>query len=233
MFIKTVDIIKITVMFSIALITSIIKVYNHDNPSDNIGIYVILGLLLVKSLQSAHQVRSSQKHIENEMANTLYAKGQDSGDGVLFSLFNSMEEQEVKEVALGYLTLLRCQARSEQNNNQQDEKKSSLTKGVTMDELDKACEEWLYNKFGNKCDFEVDDALHKLIEMDLVYHADSLRLNDSTSFNRQPSFTIKNFNHKKRYIAIPLSQGVEILQDQFDKVCQNWKSAVQDLAPRS
>ena len=71
--------------------------------------------------------------------------------GVLHELLDSMEEQEVKEVLLGYWALHKAGPA-----------------GLTEKELDEYVEGFLLNEFELRVDFECDDAIRKLAEKKLV-----------------------------------------------------------------
>jgi hypothetical protein len=80
---------------------------------------------------------------------SLYHKNLDNNLGVIFYLMDSLEEQEFKEAVLGYSILLR---------------EGEMTKA----DLDARCERWLADHMGLKVDFEIEDALAKLVRDDLV-----------------------------------------------------------------
>ena len=68
---------------------------------------------------------------------------------MIFYLVDSLESQELKEAILAYFFLWRHGPMTEQ-------------------ELDARCESHLKNEFGVEIDFEVDDALEKIVREGLV-----------------------------------------------------------------
>jgi hypothetical protein len=75
--------------------------------------------------------------------------------GVILYLVDCLEEQEFKELILGY-HLLRQRG------------------PLTMEQLDAACEQFIKDKLGIEVDFEVRDALDKLVRDRLVDKQDSM-----------------------------------------------------------
>ena len=85
-----------------------------------------------------------------EIAKSLYFKDKGNNQGVFNMLIDSAEEEECKEALMAYYFLL--------NSN----------KKMTEETLDNAIEEWMEIKHKTKIDFEVDDAIRKLEEKNLV-----------------------------------------------------------------
>jgi hypothetical protein len=86
----------------------------------------------------------------SQVSKDLYFKGQANNQAVINMVIDFSEEQEVKEALLAYSFLL---LDSEQQH--------------TMNSLDERIEKWLA-KHGAEVDFEVDDALNKLLELGLL-----------------------------------------------------------------
>ncbi|MGI9286436.1 MAG: TMEM143 family protein [Pseudomonadales bacterium] len=84
------------------------------------------------------------------LADSLYFKNLDNNAGVFHRLVDAAEESECKEVLLAYYSLL------------------TSGDGLTATELDSAIEQWLLEYGGNNVDFEVDDAVGKLLKLGLV-----------------------------------------------------------------
>ncbi|MCF2949083.1 DUF3754 domain-containing protein [Paraglaciecola aquimarina] len=110
------------------------------------------------------------------LADNLYCKNLDNNSGVFHHLIDSAEEEECKEAILAYYFLLVSQS------------------GLTSQELDKEIETWFDDKFGLKLDFEIEDALAKLLRLKLVTVMDN------------------------SYSAVPLNQGLIILDKNWDQV---------------
>ncbi|MFQ5505388.1 MAG: TMEM143 family protein [Planctomycetota bacterium] len=84
------------------------------------------------------------------LSDSLYFKNLDNNAGVLNHLFDAAEEEECKEAILGYYFLLTSE------------------RGLSEPELDDVIEDWFERKWGCRIDFEADDALHKLVRLELV-----------------------------------------------------------------
>ena len=77
-------------------------------------------------------------------------KNLDNNSGVFHNLIDAAEEEECKETILAYYHLLMS------------------GKEMTAAELDKSIENWFEMKFSCAIDFEVQDAINKLIRLGLV-----------------------------------------------------------------
>jgi hypothetical protein len=91
------------------------------------------------------------------LSENLYFRTLADGPGVLHTLLSSAEQQEVVEVLLAYRMLL-----TEPN-------------GMTVTELDRTVEAWLRDECQREIDFEVDDAVAKLQNLDVVVGETTLR----------------------------------------------------------
>ena len=85
-----------------------------------------------------------------QLAENLYFKNLDNNSGVFHNLIDAAEEEECKETILAYYHLLMS------------------GKEMTAAELDKSIENWFEMKFSCAIDFEVQDAINKLIRLGLV-----------------------------------------------------------------
>ncbi len=83
------------------------------------------------------------------VSENLYFRNIDNNDGVLTRLVDEAEEEEHKEALLAYYFLLR-------------------EPGLTTAALDERIEDWLKAQFGVDVDFEIDDALAKLVRLGLA-----------------------------------------------------------------
>jgi hypothetical protein len=86
----------------------------------------------------------------SEITQSLYFKDRGNNQGVFSMLIDLAEEQECKEAMMAYYFLLK-------SNSKLSEK-----------ELDDTIEEWMEKKHKTKIDFEVDDAIKKLAELNLM-----------------------------------------------------------------
>lgn len=88
------------------------------------------------------------------LTENLYFRNLDNNRGVLHTLVDEAEEEEVKEAVLAYFFLLTSEKR------------------LTSDELDGEVESWFRNKWNEVLDFEVDDGLAKLVRLGLAEEND-------------------------------------------------------------
>ncbi|XP_077227970.1 uncharacterized protein LOC143860980 [Tasmannia lanceolata] len=91
---------------------------------------------------------------QNLITQSMYDKQLDSGRGTLLHLCDDVIQQEVKEVIISYFILM------EQGK-------------ATRQDLDHQCEELIKEEFHETCNFDVDDAVQKLVKLGIV-HTDSL-----------------------------------------------------------
>jgi hypothetical protein len=88
------------------------------------------------------------------LTQNLYFKNLDNNAGVFHRLCDDAEEEECKEAILAYYLL--------------------LSGGVSLSrtELDDKIESWLLSDWGCEVDFDIDDALEKLLQLQLVEQLD-------------------------------------------------------------
>ncbi|KAL8544256.1 hypothetical protein ACS0TY_004693 [Phlomoides rotata] len=79
----------------------------------------------------------------------MYDKQLDSGRGTLLHLCDDVIQQEVKEVIISFFILMK-QGKA------------------TLEDLDQQCEELIQDEFGEQCNFDVEDAVHKLEKLGIV-----------------------------------------------------------------
>ena len=112
------------------------------------GLLSALGMYVLKSYMSYQKTREKY---QTQVSKDLYFKGQANNAAVLNMIVDLGEEQEVKEALLAYTFLL-----------------VENDRGYNEESLDDRIEGWLMDTFGYDIDFEVDDALAKLIDMKLL-----------------------------------------------------------------
>jgi len=84
------------------------------------------------------------------LADNLYFKNLDNNAGVFHHLIDSAEEEECKEAILAYYFLL------------------VSSEALTSEQLDTNIEKWFASQFDFEIDFEIEDALAKLIRFGIV-----------------------------------------------------------------
>ncbi|KAH0984815.1 hypothetical protein GBA52_011992 [Prunus armeniaca] len=86
---------------------------------------------------------------QNLITQSMYDKQLDSGRGTLLHLCDDVIQQEVKEVIIAFYILM------EQGK-------------ATTQDLDRWCEELIKEEFNANCNFDVEDAVHKLMKLGIV-----------------------------------------------------------------
>ena len=108
------------------------------------------------------------------LTQNLYFKNLDNNAGVFHRLANDAEEEECKEALLAYYFLLVSE------------------KPLTRTELDNNIENWLAERWQCKVDFEIDDALTKLVALEMVHEIDGA------------------------LTAVPIKEGIKKLDQRWD-----------------
>ena len=88
------------------------------------------------------------------LTQNLYFKNLDNNAGVFHRLANDAEEEESKEAILAYYFLLTAERR------------------LSKAELDRSIESWFEARWNQRVDFEIDDALAKLLALGLVQESE-------------------------------------------------------------
>ncbi len=103
-----------------------------------------------------------------QLAENLYFKNLDNNAGVFHHLIDSAEEEEAKEAILGYYHLL------------------IANKPMTAQNLDQSIERWLEKNYSCRINFDMQDALNKLVRLQLIdAQADKYRAKSLLDANRQ------------------------------------------------
>ncbi len=91
-----------------------------------------------------------------ELTSNLYFRNMDNNAGVFYRIANDAEEEECKEALLAYYFLL------------------VSDHPMTPLELDRSIERWMATGWNCEVDFEIDDALQKLLRLELVQEKNGL-----------------------------------------------------------
>lgn len=119
------------------------------------GILATLGLLggtLGYAAKSFMSYLKAKDKYQLHLTRSLYFQNLDNNAGVMHRLLDEAEEQEVREAALAYFLLWQ----------------QAGIHGWTAQQCDEAAERWLTEACGRDVDFEVDDALIKLAQFELI-----------------------------------------------------------------
>ncbi|HTU27670.1 MAG TPA: TMEM143 family protein [Pirellulales bacterium] len=117
--------------------------------------FALLGLAggtIGYGLRSFRGYMQTKERYQLSLTESLYYKNLDNNAGVLMRLVDEAEEQENREALLAYFFLRHDMAPA----------------GLTAEQLDQRIEAFLERQLGRKIDFEVGDALAKLIRWRLV-----------------------------------------------------------------
>ena len=139
------------------------------------GLISALGMYILKSYMSYQKTREAY---QTQVSKDLYFKGQANNAAVLNMVVDLSEEQEVKEALLAYI-FLHVEAEKRYNEEQ----------------LDDRIEGWLMDTFGYDIDFEVDDALDKLVNLRLLIKAEDETLS-----------------------VLPISEALAVLDEHWDNI---------------
>ncbi len=114
---------------------------------------IVLGGLLLAAFKGIMSFLNSRTKYLHVFSSSLYYRNLSNNKAALTTLVDAAEEQEVKETLLGYFTLLMA------------------GREMTLEEIDETAEKWIEERFGHRLDFEVDDAVRKLWEKELLVTA--------------------------------------------------------------
>jgi hypothetical protein len=107
-------------------------------------------------LKSFYGYMQTKQKYQLSLAESLYYQNLDNNAGALFRLLNEAEEQEFREAVLAYFFLLT----------------KAGDAGWKREHLDDAIEEFLERSMEIKVDFEIGDAVDKLVRFQLIRHCD-------------------------------------------------------------
>lgn len=113
------------------------------------------GALLAYLWKQFSKFRNRKLKYTQALTENLYFKLLDNNAGVIYRLLEDAEESEGKESLLAYYCLL------------------AAGRPLTMADLDGLIERWFAEKWQCKLDFDIGDALDKLLQLGLVLQVDS------------------------------------------------------------
>ena len=118
------------------------------------GLYGILAVagFIGYGVRSFYGYLNTKQKYQLNLTESLYYQNLDNNAGVLFRLLDEAEEQEGREAMLAYYFLWR----------------HAPAEGWSAEQLDRQIENWLHVATARRIDFEVGDALSKLIRLGVV-----------------------------------------------------------------
>jgi hypothetical protein len=141
------------------------------------GILAVIGVTCGYGVRSFYGYLQTKQRYQLNLTESLYYQNLDNNAGVIARLLSEAEEQENREAVLAYFFLWR----------------ESKGPGMTAEQLDTRIEQFLHDCLGRPVDFEVDDALAKLLRLGLARE------------------TFANY-----YLPVPLAEALETLDRKWD-----------------
>ncbi|KAL7232898.1 hypothetical protein ACSBR2_010827 [Camellia fascicularis] len=133
-----------------AIVGLVAVVGSLDMPKADLWvIFAILSTVIGYCAKTYFTFQQNMATYQNLITQSMYDKQLDSGKGTLLHLCDDVIQQEVKEVIISFFILM------EQGK-------------ATRQDLDMRCEELIKEEFGEKCNFDVDDAVQKLEKLGIV-----------------------------------------------------------------
>ncbi|CAB9492860.1 TMEM143 family protein [Alteromonas macleodii] len=133
------------------------------------------------------------------LSDNLYFKNLDNNAGVFHTLIDAAEEEDSKEALLAYTFLLKCSRVSSEGSAAFCKMQSDseiAAGGMTLANLDSAIETYFLEELNCALDFDVTDAIEKLVSMQLVEQNGDV------------------------FVARTLKDAVKILDDFWDNIYQ-------------
>lgn len=139
------------VQFLVSAVIGLVTLFNTlESPKADVWVMVaIISGLFGYCARIYFTFQQSMAAYQSLITQSMYDKQLDSGKGTLLHLCDDVIQQEVKEVIIAFYILM------EQGK-------------ATKEDLDIRCEDLIMDEFGVKCDFDVDDAIHKLEKLGIV-----------------------------------------------------------------
>jgi hypothetical protein len=177
----------VLIVSSLAAIPAVLKAITEGGGAASV---IAIGLMLYMVKVVGRYLNMRNKYMAR-MTRNLYEKNLDNSVGVLQYLVDSLEEQEYKEAVLAYFVLWRDGP-------------------MTEAELDSAVERFVHQQFNLEIDFEVDDALRKVVDR-----------GDTTRSTVLPIVAVDgNRDGAECYRAKPLEDALRILDEKWDNLFQ-------------
>ncbi len=121
-----------------------------------IALGIGFGTLAAFLFKQFNKFKNRKLKFMKTLADNLYFKNLDNNQGVFHHLIDAAEEEEFKETMLAYFFLL---------THKQE---------LSMDALDQVIEEWFRQHLNCPMDFEIEDAVAKLLRFNLIVERDGV-----------------------------------------------------------
>ncbi|XP_050270623.1 uncharacterized protein LOC126714495 isoform X2 [Quercus robur] len=139
------------VKFLVSAVVGLVAVFSSlEMPKADMWVmFAVLSTVIGYCAKTYFTFQANMAAYQNLITQSMYDKQLDSGKGTLLHLCDDVIQQEVKEVIISFFVLM------EQGK-------------ATRQDLDLRCEELIKEEFGESCNFDVDDAVHKLEQLGIV-----------------------------------------------------------------
>jgi len=155
--VRTVDKLKVVLPLAAGAGSSLYKIIGYVLGSGQIqylwhqvGFWALVGGFFGVALKGFSSYKNTVEKYLKALTESLYFQNLDNNSGVFKYLLDDAEEEECKELILGWYFL------------------HFGGGGITEAELDARVEAYFHDELGSELDFEVDDALRKLVDLGLV-----------------------------------------------------------------
>jgi len=177
-------------MLIVSVIAAVPALLDVITRGGSVGVPLLAGLAMLVSKTAGRYLRVRGRYL-TKMTQNLYDKNLDNSLGVLQYLVDSLEEQEYKEAMLVYFVLW------------------TADRAMSAAEIDDAVERFIATRFnGLEIDFEVEDALRKVVDQ-----------GDKTSQVALPIVEVEE-GEMRKYRAKPLREALRLLDDRWDNLFQ-------------
>lgn len=154
----------------------------HDTPVelDKTALLALaagLGALAAHFWKQFNNFKNRKLRFIQTLTQNLYFKNLDNNAGVFHRLLDEAEEEEGKEALLAYAFLLQAD------------------RALSLEELDQHVESWFERQLGSRVDFEIDDAIQKLIRFGMVSET-----------------------APQSYRAVPIKEALRLLDHRWDNI---------------
>jgi len=159
----------------------------------SMGLFAFASLMFTTSgyaIKSVFGYLRTKDKYQHNLTKNLYYQNLANNAGVLQQLQNEAQTQDIQECLLGYTMLLLKHPR-----------------GATARELDQSAEAFIREAVQFPVDFEVDDALSKLVNLKLV-----------------------RVDRQRQFVAVPLRTAIHHLQTCFTTLINSYSSIFDDEA---
>ena len=159
---------------------------------DGLALCGLVGGSIGYGLRSFHGYLQTKQRYQLSLTESLYYQNLDNNAGVLMRLVDEAEEQENREALLAWFFLWR----------------KTAVVGLSLAELDREIEAFLAERLGRAIDFEVDDAVAKLVRFRLVDEAADGRLRTAGPHEalRTLDAAWNNLGHAQRRPSLSLTR---------------------------